>query len=118
MIDFDTEVFGDADLAYSAGVVTVGAGLDGARARVAWRIEGTGATNRVELRTELRVNGVVAKQANNYAARNSAQDRGGTAGEHWVTLAAGMTLDVRALRDGSNALNNPLGTSLSIEAWA
>jgi len=104
----------DSGYSESAGVITIGAALDGVRARVDWSVSCTGATNRVELRTELRVDGSPVATAANYSARNSTQNTGGVSGFHFLTLADGMEIDVRALRDGSTANKIQDGTALSI----
>ena len=102
-------------------VVTIGADLDGKRARVDWMVGGEGATDIVEIRTELQVDpdGVsgytTVKEAANNTAHDSTQDTGGVVGHHYMTLATGMKIRISALRDGSTANKRPLLCSLSIE---
>lgn len=110
--------FEDSGFSESGGVVTIGAALDGQRARIDWQIEATGATNRVELRSQLQVDTgggfSVVKRAANYSARNSTQNEGGVSGFHLLTLATGMQIRVQALRQGSIANLHADGTSIAI----
>lgn len=118
-IDLGTAVFADSGFSESGGVVTIGSALNGQRARVDWAINATGATNRVEIRSELQVDtgggfSAVASAAN-YSARNGTQNTGGVSGFHYLTLTTGMEIRVQALRDGSTANKIINGTMLSIE---
>ncbi len=96
-----------SDTGYSqlGGIITIGSELNGKTARVDWAVGGSGATNRVEVRSELQVDtggGYSAvKTSSNYTARNGTQNTGGVQGHHYLTLSTGMTIRVQALRDGS-----------------
>ena len=80
-----------------------------------------GATNRVEIYSELEIDPdglsgyTVEAIAANYSARNTAQEQGGVNGFFYVTLATGMLIRVRAQRTGSTANKIIAGTQISIE---
>ena len=111
----------DTGYSLASNEVTIAADLDGKNARVDWSVGGTGATNRVEIRSELQVDpdglsGYSAvKSGSNYTARNGTQNTGGVHGYHYLALATGMKLRIQALRDGSTANLVANATSLSIE---
>ena len=110
-----TADFEDTGYTQSGGEVTIGSELDGRRVKVTWQVAGTGATNRVEIRSELQVNSVRVKGSSNYTARNTAQNRGGVHGSHIMTVSDGDVIRIQALRDGSTANLLADETHLSIE---
>ena len=95
--------FADTGYTLSANQITIGAALNGKRAFITWAVAGNGATNRVEIRSELQVDTVRVKGSSNYVSRNATQDQGGVQGSHMMTLSTGDVIRVQALRDGSTA---------------
>lgn len=114
-VPLDVATFADTGYTLLSNEVTIGAELNGKRARVSWAVAGSGATNRVEIRSELQVNSVREKGSSNYTARNGTQSQGGVQGTHYLTLNTGDVLRVQALRDGSTANLIADETHLSIE---
>ena len=112
-IPFDNSQIDDGGLSYSAGEFTVLSAWNGKRVRVDWSIGGNGATNRVEIRSELQLNSTVVKEASNYTARNSAQNTGGISGFCVLTVSTNDVIRVQALRDGSNCNNIPDETMIT-----
>lgn len=82
----------------------------------AWSVVGTGASNRVEIRSELQVNSTKVKGTSCYTARNSAQNTGGVQGFHFQHLSANDIVRVQSLRDGSTANKIVGDCSLYIES--
>jgi len=114
-LDWAAAAISDTGYSESGGVITISSALNGKVARIDWALEGSGATNRVEIRTQLRVDSSVVATSSNYSARNTTQAQGGVAGFHYLTLSTGDQIDLQALRDGSTANLITTGTMLSIE---
>ena len=114
-LDWAAPIITDAAYSESGGVVTIGSALNGKVARIDWSIQGTGASGRVEMRSELQVNTVAVSVSSNYTARNNSQNTGGITGYHYMVLSTGDDIRVQALRDGSNANKIVIGTSIAIE---
>ena len=114
-IDWATAVFSDPGYTESAGTITIGSALNGKRARVDWHLDCTDGSNRVELYTELQVNGVAQSVASNYSARNSTYNMGGCGSFLYLTLTTDDEIRLRARRSGSTANKAQNGTMLSIE---
>ena len=98
-----TATFSDTGYTLTSNEITIGAALDGKRAFITWAVAGSGAANRVEIRSELQVDTVRVKGSSNYVSRNATQDQGGVQGSHMMTLSTGDVIRVQALRDGSTA---------------
>jgi len=113
-IPFDNSQIDDGGVSYSAGEFTVLAAWNGKRVRVDWSIGGNGATNRIEIRSELQLNSSVIKEASNYTARNSAQNTGGISGFCVLTVSTNDVIRVQALRDGSVCNNIPDETMITL----
>lgn len=113
-IPFDNVQIDDGGLSYSGGEFTVEAAWNNKRVRVDWSIAGTGATNRVEIRSELQLNSAVIKEASNYTARNGTQNTGGISGFCIIdSVATDDVIRVQALRDGSTCNNIPDETMIT-----
>ena len=113
-ISLATATFADTGY-FGTSTITIGSELNGKRARVTWSVAGSGATNRVEIQSELQVNGVRVKGTSNYTARNPTQANGGVQGFHMLTLNTGDELRIRALRVGAVVSLIADETHLSIE---
>ncbi len=114
-LDWATPIITNAAFTESGGVITIGSALNGRIVRIDWSIQCTGASSRVEIRSELQVNTVAVAASSNYTARNSTQDTGGITGYHYLVLSTGDDIRIQALRDGSNANKIVIGTSIAIE---
>lgn len=114
-LDWSTPIITNAAFSESGGVITIGSALNGKVTRVDWSIQCDGGSNRVELRSELQVNGGTVAVSNNYTCRNTTQDTGGITGYHYLVLSTDDEIRVRALRDGSTADKIVIGTSIAIE---
>ena len=114
-IPLATAVKSDTGYSVASNQVTIGSELDGKWAYITWAVAGSGATNRVEIRSQLQVDTVVVKASSNYTARNSAQTQGGVQGSHYMQLSTGQVIRMQALRDGSTANLLANETHLSIE---
>lgn len=118
---WDTPARSDTGYSDSSGVITITSALNGKWAEFFWSVGGSGANNRVEIRTELQidpdgVSGFTAeKVSDNYTARNATQDTGGIQGFHVHQLATGMKIQIQALRDGSTVNKIKKATSLYIK---
>ncbi|NRA49247.1 MAG: collagen-like protein [Phaeodactylibacter sp.] len=100
-IPLATPIKSDTGYSVASNEVTIGSDLNDKWAEITWAVAGSGATNRVEVRSQLEINGVRVKGSSNYVSRNTVQDRGGIQGFHIAQLSTGDVIRVRALRDGS-----------------
>ncbi len=98
--DHETVVKQDSGYSESGGEVTI---TTAGWYEFHWSVQCTGASNRIEMRTELQIDGAKVKGSSNYTARNTTQNTGGVTGHHVANISAGEVVRVQALRDGSTA---------------
>ncbi len=120
VIPWDTVRLDEEGLSWAAGVLTIGATLNGQRALVDVCLHAdTDANNRVELEISLErdtgAGWVVVRRAMNYAIRNNTQDLGGVWINAWLEpLVTGAQYRVRAKRQGSTCNTVPLACHFTL----